>query len=109
MSVAFTNQLRPLKNSSTAKSIRCIDFVWSNLGHECPRYVNSIVVTTVGWTFMSVGFTNQAANREITARRRTLASFISFGQISDMNVQGTIIPSSSTVHQPMATASTQGR
>ena len=40
MSVAFTKQLRPWKNRCTAKSIRFVDVVWSNLGHECPRYMN---------------------------------------------------------------------
>ena len=40
MSVAFTKQIRPWKNRCTAKSTRLVDVVWSNLGHECPRYMN---------------------------------------------------------------------
>ena len=40
MSVAFTNRLRPWKNCRTAKNIRFGDVVWSNLGHECPSYMN---------------------------------------------------------------------
>ena len=40
MSVAFTKQLRRGRNCSTAKNTRFVDVVWSNLGHECPSYVN---------------------------------------------------------------------
>ena len=40
MSVAFTNRLRLSKNCCTAKSIRCGDVMWSNLGHECPSYMS---------------------------------------------------------------------
>ena len=34
MSVAFTNQLRRWRNCSTAKNIRFVDAVWSNLGRR---------------------------------------------------------------------------
>jgi len=40
MSVAFTNQLRPYRNSCTPTIIRSIDVAWSSLGHECPSYMN---------------------------------------------------------------------
>ena len=39
MSVAFASQLRLWRNYCTAKCIRGIDVVWSNLGQECPRYM----------------------------------------------------------------------
>ena len=40
LNCAFTNKLRSSKNCCTTKSLRWIDVVWSNLGHECPRYMN---------------------------------------------------------------------
>gem|GEM_PF-3905217 len=72
MSVIFTKQLRPRRICRTAKSIRRVDVVWSNLGHECPSYVNHKAAIPVGWTFMSVIFTKQLRPRRICCTSRSI-------------------------------------